>query len=164
MISPEKRAELRRLLERYEYATPAKELETREALKMAAVRALPELLDALDAAEQERDIDEWGGSNCSVCGSPCLYGSRHPQCGRAVMALEQERDRLRSHRDELRLIVSTAVEALKRIANSPHQSYDVHPGSTSYDRQYQIGVADGHRCAGNDALAALASIEGGEDE
>lgn len=46
--------------------------------------------------------------------------------------------------------------ALHAVAHDPHQSYEAHgPVRSEGDRQYQIGVADGHRCAGNTARRAL---------
>lgn len=48
--------------------------------------------------------------------------------------------------------------ALTAIAKHPHQSYEHDgPARSDMDRQYQIGVADGHRCAGNEARLALAA-------
>jgi hypothetical protein len=45
-----------------------------------------------------------------------------------------------------------AVEALTKIANDPHCSYD-----SCENGQYGIGVVDGHRCAATKARAALKS-------
>jgi succinate dehydrogenase/fumarate reductase flavoprotein subunit len=44
--------------------------------------------------------------------------------------------------------------ALEEIRDSSHQSYD-NEATRDGDRQYAIGVADGHRCAANIARAAL---------
>lgn len=54
--------------------------------------------------------------------------------------------------DVVRALLNCA-RALERIANDPHQVYD--NGSTG---SYGIGVADGHRCAGNTARAALGQL------
>lgn len=33
--------------------------------------------------------DHGDATPCTVCGEPCLWGSRHSDCGRAVMAREK---------------------------------------------------------------------------
>jgi hypothetical protein len=50
-----------------------------------------------------------------------------------------------------------AEAALKRIAEHPHNAYPEgpHPHWSDLDRQYAVGVADGHRCAANVASEAL---------
>lgn len=59
-------------------------------------------------------------------------------------------------RDELKKAVDGLTLALTAIADDAHQSYDAHgPSSSDMDRQYKIGIADGHRCAGNTARKAL---------
>jgi len=59
--------------------------------------------------------------------------------------------------DSLALKLDAAEHALDRIANHPHCSYPVDSrGMPHTDRQYEIGVADGHRCAAEIARAALA--------
>lgn len=54
--------------------------------------------------------------------------------------------------------LARAEAALKQIAEHPHCSYEarVHSLPTRPDRQYEIGVADGHRCAAEIARVALA--------
>jgi hypothetical protein len=48
---------------------------------------------------------------------------------------------------------------LDEIAKHPYCSYEnEQPASSDMDRQYQLGVADGHRCAANVAASALVDV------
>lgn len=51
--------------------------------------------------------------------------------------------------DTLKAALARVRAALENIANHPHQSYPDNCGP------YEIGVSDGHRCAANEARAAL---------
>ena len=62
---------------------------------------------------------------------------------------------LENYQKELQAEVARLREALEQIANDPHQVYD--DGATG---TYGIGVADGHRCAGNKARQALSQEPG----
>lgn len=54
--------------------------------------------------------------------------------------------------------LARAEAALKRIAEHPHCAYEREGAFNRLpvDRQYEIGIADGHRCAASEARAALA--------
>lgn len=74
-------------------------------------------------------------------------------------------DQTEPHRsvDELERSLARLRVALESIAHDRHQSYDSHgPARSEADRQYQIGVCDGHRCAAKTAREALA--ETADDE
>ncbi len=66
---------------------------------------------------------------------------------------------LRAENARLRARLKEAREALKSIAESPHCDYG-HTACAADGAQYRIGVADGHRCAANDARAFLAGDDG----
>jgi hypothetical protein len=94
-------------------------------LAVEAVNALPGLLDALDAAERERDAWRF-----------------------TAQKAQRERDALRPEVERLR-------GALREIGNDPHCVYPEHIAGSELDRQYRYGAADGHRCAAEKARAAL---------
>lgn len=65
-------------------------------------------------------------------------------------------------RDEARRRVAELEAVLRSIAEHPHCSYESQPtGAASADRQYAIGVTDGHRCAAEVARIALATSKPG---
>lgn len=64
-------------------------------------------------------------------------------------------------REEIRLLrerLEVVEAALLRIAMHPHQQYDYNTAGHIHqrDRQYEIGVVGGHRCAAEIARGVLA--------
>ena len=57
-------------------------------------------------AAPAQPLDPEVGSDCNVCGRGVRYGERHSKCGEAVMALEAEVERLKSHGEEQELKVA----------------------------------------------------------
>ncbi len=81
-----------------------------------------------------------------IAATPSLtYGNRTvTRLATAVIALTAEVERMRA--------------GLERIAKHPHSMYTASTASNGIS-QYDIGVADGHRCAGGDAANCLAELE-----
>lgn len=82
-----------------------------------------------------------------------------PVMFRAMQADDEECAALRAQLGAANERVKALKDKLHEIATDPHCAYPEGPAVSHAERQYQIGVADGHRCAASKARAALAKLD-----
>lgn len=104
-----------------------------------------------EIAADRATIAAWARSNLAPHDFIYVAHRRWPSALDRVEELEQDAEAW----DHITADNARLRAALIAIADDPHQSYDQGAALTTAQRQYNIGVADGHRCAARTALVAL---------
>lgn len=133
--------------------------------------ALPELADRLEQALESRDgwknaAESQNRQWSTACTERTEWRARAERAEGALDVAIRLGEAAETTGKALEARVRELEGALRRIILDPHQSYDWDlPAETHAARQYQIGVADGHRCAAEKARVALGGhLKPGEGE
>jgi len=145
--------------------------------KVPDTARIAELEEQLRGVTRQRDEyfvemqGDWDGAACEVCGFPCLYGSRHPTCGKLLAELETAQQRvtaLEAEAAQLRDWKAGATGAAT-ISHPPHaathteHAYCDHRASyLSGSEDYRLG-ADTVASAVQQATQRVAELEAEND-